>query len=153
MDKEKICGIYCIENIVNHKKYIGQSINIRSRFYDHKSELRRNSHRNEHLQKAWNKYGENNFNFSVIEKCDPCVLDEREQYYIQLYDTYTHKNGYNIELGGKGKGIVPDSIKQKISKHHADVSGKNNPFYYVSENTRDFSHGMNRLHMLLKYFE
>ena len=32
MAKEKICGIYCIENLVNHKKYIGQSVNIYTRW-------------------------------------------------------------------------------------------------------------------------
>ena len=129
MSKEKICGIYCIENLINHKKYIGQSVNITNRFYGHKNKLKENIHRNDHLQAAWNKYGEDNFEFSIIELCDESLLDEKEKYYIKFYDSNTNDNGYNIELGGKGKGQIPDSIKKKISENHADVSGKNNPFY------------------------
>lgn len=51
-------GIYCIENIQTGKKYIGQQVNIRSRWYQHRNELRRGIHCNDYLQKAWNKYGE-----------------------------------------------------------------------------------------------
>ena len=59
MAKEKICGIYCIENIINHKKYIGQSQNVFRRMYNHKNLLRNNKHHNSYLQNSWNKYGEN----------------------------------------------------------------------------------------------
>lgn len=129
MAKEKICGIYCIENLVNGKKYIGQSINIKSRFRGHKSELKRKIHKNEHLQKSWNKYGEINFKFNIVEICDEFLLDKKEKYYIELYNSYTHDNGYNIEFGGKEKGKIPNSTKNKISENHANVSGVNNPFY------------------------
>lgn len=53
--RNKICGIYCIENILNDRKYIGQSVDIQMRFYGHKSKLNRNIHDNQHLQFAWNK--------------------------------------------------------------------------------------------------
>ena len=62
-------GIYCIINIQNGKKYIGSSKNIRKR-----AELRHNNHDNQHLQNAWNKYGEEKFDFYVIEACPENTL-------------------------------------------------------------------------------
>ena len=53
--KNNICGIYYIKNIVNNNMYIGQSINIKTRFSCHKSALNKNRHYNEKLQKDFNK--------------------------------------------------------------------------------------------------
>ena len=131
MRKEAVCGIYCIENSINHKKYIGQSTNIESRWRCHKSELRRNIHGNDYLQKAWNKYGEDNFQFYILEECITDIIDDRERHYIILYDTTNRDYGYNIENGGSINKILSDSTKRKISNNHADVSGKNNPMYGV----------------------
>lgn len=131
MGKEKICGIYCIENIINHKKYIGQSISIKDRWRYHKSKLRRNTHENDYLQKAWNKYGEENFKFYILEECAIDIIDDREQYYINLYDVNNRDCGYNIERGGKLNKIISDTTRRKISENHADVSGENNPMYGV----------------------
>lgn len=126
----KICGIYCIENIINKKRYIGQSRDAKMRFYGHKSELRRNVHGNEHLQRAWNKYGEENFIFYIIKECKLIELDECEKYYIDYYNTFDYEDGYNIELGGNGNNKeIPQSTRDKISKNHADVSGENNPMF------------------------
>lgn len=58
-------GIYCIENIRNGKKYIGQSINVYYRWKKHKSELNNNTHDNDYLQKAWNKYGSDIFSINL----------------------------------------------------------------------------------------
>ena len=82
--QERLCGIYKIENKINGKIYIGQSNNIYKRWYSHKNSLRRNVHDNDYLQNAWNKYGEENFEFSIVEICenDVDVLNSREQFYI-----------------------------------------------------------------------
>lgn len=83
-------GIYKIENIINGKCYIGQSINIKRRWEIHRSELKNNTHYNQYLQKAWNKYGENSFNFSIIEECDHNKLDEREMFWVKEYNSYAN---------------------------------------------------------------
>jgi hypothetical protein len=62
----KISGIYKIVNKINGKYYIGSSINIHRRWREHKCGLLNNKHPNLHLQKSWNKYGCNNFDFIII---------------------------------------------------------------------------------------
>ena len=79
---ENVSGIYQIKNLVNGKMYLGQSVDIRTRWWQHKSQLRLNKHINTYLQNSWNKYGEDNFEFSVIEFCEIDKLDEREIYWI-----------------------------------------------------------------------
>ena len=95
-------GVYKIENKINKKVYIGQSIDINTRWYDHKRELNRNRHCNKHLQNSWNKYGENNFDFIIIEECTIEKIDEREIYWISHYNATNDIYGYNITAGGQG---------------------------------------------------
>lgn len=99
--REKRCGIYCIENIITNKKYIGQSVNIKDRWYKHKNALCKNIHDNDYLQKAWNKYGEDNFKFYILEECNQSELDNREIYYINSYNTLNYNYGYNLKEGGQ----------------------------------------------------
>lgn len=101
MQKEKLCGVYCIENIANNKKYIGLSCDITRRWHEHLSDLRRNVHINTCLQNAWNKYGEDLFVFYILELCESNELIDKESYYIKQYHTLTHECGYNITPGGE----------------------------------------------------
>lgn len=97
---EVVCGIYKIENLINHKSYIGQSVDIYGRWYDHKWELNNNKHKNQHLLRSWNKYGYENFEFTIIEECDKSKLNEREIYWIDYYKSFDI--GYNQTKGGDG---------------------------------------------------
>lgn len=112
-------GIYKIVNKKNNKVYIGQSVNIKQRWALHKSELRNKYHENIYLQNAWNKYGEDSFDFSVIEECDnnKDILNNRETFWINYYKAFNRENGYNILIQG-GSGIKLRPILQ------FDLSGK-----------------------------
>lgn len=100
-------GIYKITNIKTGQMYIGQSSSIEKRWKNHISKLRSNKHHNEFLQNSWNKYGEKNFNFSIIEtfpKDTPFlndVLNDSEEYFIQAYNTFLDKKHYNLNKGGE----------------------------------------------------
>lgn len=89
-------GIYKITNQINNKCYIGQSIHIEQRWEEHLYKSSQCSL----LKYALHKYGVNNFTFEVIEECEQESLNEREQYWIQYYDSFN--NGYNLTLGGGG---------------------------------------------------
>lgn len=89
-------GVYEIKNIKNNKIYIGGSINISERWNEHRRELSKNNHHSPHLQNAWNKYGEDCFNFNVLEWCHEDDVFDREQYYLDTYKSYDKNNGYNI---------------------------------------------------------
>ena len=138
--------IYKIQNKTNGKTYIGQTKDFYKRIQKHLSDLRRGKAANKHLQRAFNKYGENNFEFSIVEKCPIESLDEREQYWI--LKTNSCVDGYNMNIGGSGfrgfhmpeetkrkisqsnKGrIVSEKSRRKMRENHADISGKNHPFY------------------------
>lgn len=115
MIKNKICGIYCIENIVNKKKYIGQSINIVGRFNEHRFLLRHKKHRNDHLQKSWNKYGEENFKFYILIICELYALDELEINLINILNTRNREYGYNQDGGGNINKDISQETRNKIS--------------------------------------
>lgn len=129
MAKEKLCGIYCIENTVNGERYIGQSVNMYTRWKQHKNDLNNGTHCNEHLQNAWDCYGEKSFKFYILEECALELLDEREIYYIQLFNVEDREYGYNIESGGNVNKVVPLETRQKMSAAKSDCFGEKNSFY------------------------
>jgi len=142
----KKSGIYKITNKQNGKIYIGSSLNIYQRFYMHRSNLDRGKHHSTHLQRAWDKYGKENFIFEIIEEVpDKSMLLEREQYYMDTAKSYERESGYNINptatsrLGAKHT----EEAKRKMSesqKASGRWKGKNNPMYGVSLSGPD--HGM-----------
>lgn len=114
MARERICGIYRIENLINHQSYVGQAIDIYDRWVQHKWELNTGRHHNKHLLRAWNKYGCENFEFTIIEECPRVDLNSREIYWIEYYDSFN--NGYNQTKGGDGclGKIYTDEEREKL---------------------------------------
>jgi len=112
---EKYCGVYLIRNKINNKIYIGISKDIYLRWDQHRSELRNNKHHNKYLQRSWNKYGEDNFEFKIIEKCDIDDLKDFEYIYITTFNSIDKNYGYNLTPGGEFN-IMSIETRDKISK-------------------------------------
>lgn len=119
----KKSGIYQIRNLVNGKVYVGSAINLHRRCYDHFVQLRNNKHNNQHLQRAFNKYGESSFIFEIIEFVpDRQMLIEREQHYINTFNVV--EEGYNIcPTAGSTLGR-PHTETTKLK-----LTGANNPMF------------------------
>lgn len=106
-------GIYQIRNLINQKRYIGQSCRLVDRRYTHFRLLKLNKEHTPHLQNAWNKYGEDNFVFEVLMYCDVDKLDFYEQVFIdKLHPEYNVRKEATSNRGHK----TSEETKMKISK-------------------------------------
>lgn len=95
------CGIYKIENLINGKIYIGQSIEIEQRFQKHLT-----ANDDFIIHKAIRKYGKKNFTFQILEECEISQLDNREIFWINYFNSLA-PNGYNMIQGGSnGAGLA-----------------------------------------------
>lgn len=117
----KIKGIYSILNLINGKVYIGQSsskIGINQRIRQHLSLLKKGKHDSKHLQMAWEKYGEYNFAFFIIEEAEN-DLNIKEKQWIAHYKSDDNKFGYNTQSepgqSNLGKILKPISEDQIIN--------------------------------------
>jgi group I intron endonuclease len=115
MGTEIKSGIYQIVNRVNGKVYIGSAVDTKTRWQKHRYELNRQNHGNIHLQRAWQEYGADAFEFSVVEQvADPNDLITREQFWLDRQCAAHH--GYNIcrEAGSTLGRAHSDETKAKI---------------------------------------
>lgn len=124
------CGIYKIENIVNGKVYIGQSVDIEARWAVHKSTALKSQ---QPLYRAMRKYGLDNFVFSVLEETAPDILTEAEGRHMaehrergQLYNLapaagstlgFRHSAESKEKMAASRRGIpLPDNVRAKLSE-------------------------------------
>lgn len=82
------CGVYEIVNKVNGKRYVGSSVNIEQRWASHRSQLINGKHHSPHLQRAWNKYGIDSFDWLVIVECHESEIICIEQREIDRHSDY-----------------------------------------------------------------
>ncbi len=92
-------GIYKIENLINHKVYIGQSVHIERRWKEHCQYSTKSV-----ISDAIKKYGKENFSFQILEECSLDELNDKEIYYIQKFNCIT-PNGYNVKDYVEGKEV------------------------------------------------
>ena len=106
-------GIYQIRNRINGKRYVGSAVNVQCRWREHLGDLRNQSHHNAHLQRAFNRYREDAFTFSILEYIqEPDNLIGREQHYLD-----TLKPEYNISpTAGSPLGVRhTEETRRKVS--------------------------------------
>ena len=100
LTKDTVCGIYKITNQTNNMCYIGQSVDIAKRWKDHaKCGLGIDTPASNKLYKAMQEDGLHNFSWELLQACNRDELDEREKYYIELYQSKEY--GYNSTAGNK----------------------------------------------------
>jgi group I intron endonuclease len=113
--RKSISGVYCIENRINNKKYVGCSMNIEKRWMVHFDDLNSTVYSDTRLKMDIHNCGITNFNFYILEECPPILLGLREDYYIVKYDTLNPEYGYNMIRGGytflEEKGIFKNVEK------------------------------------------
>lgn len=127
--KSVMMGIYFIENVTNGHMYIGSAKNIDKRWWEHSWGLKNKRHHNAHLQSAWDKYGEENFDFGVIELVERLEdLTEREQFWLDETRVYERGRGYNLSPSSRScRGIKhPPEFGQKIRE--TKLGKKRKPF-------------------------
>lgn len=109
-------GIYVIRHNQTGVVYVGSALNIKKRWRDHRRELLRGKHHSIRLQNSWNKYGEQAFEFIVLEPVTQIeTLIPREQHWIRFFGSSMPTKGFNIlPLAGSRLG----------SKHHAGAKEK-----------------------------
>jgi len=145
-------GIYCFENLIDNKKYVGQSKHITKREQEHlyilKSKKKKDSI---YFQNAYNKYNKKNFKFWIVEECAIELLDEREIFWIKELHSHVSENGYNISWGGntpmknlvhseESKKLISENSVGMLGKHHSqetkDRLSKINKGKHLSEETK-----------------
>lgn len=135
----KYSGIYKIRNLLNGKVYIGQSIDINNRFRVHKNIIRSTKVFRHLLYKAFNKYGIENFEFNVIEHVeDTNLLDQREQHWLDYYNSYNPEYGYNLRPKAESnRGIkLSDEHKLKIGLSNSGRKHNNETIKKMAETRR-----------------
>lgn len=105
-----------ILNISTEKYYIGRAFNLDMRWRTHKSALNKNKHTNEYLQFAWNKYGESDFKFFILETIiDKNKIIQREQHWIDILQACNREKGFNLN---------PSAANSIGYKHTEDAKAK-----------------------------
>jgi group I intron endonuclease len=107
-------GVYSIYNKTTGKQYIGSTtMRFQKRFWHHINQLRKNKHKNSYLQHAWNRYGEDDFEFKILEICSKENCLKKEQEYLDTYNLL-----YNINPLASG---TPNLSKETIIKRNIAI--------------------------------
>jgi len=130
-----ISGIYCIKNLIDMKRSVGQAQNLNVRARTHDSVLRSKKIKDsKYLQCAWNFYGEDNFEMYLVEECPIELLNEREEYWIKELHSHFSEWGYNLTWGGDG--IRGHKHSPETRKKQSDAKKGKRPWNYGKKATQ-----------------
>jgi group I intron endonuclease len=111
-------GVYQITNLENNHSYIGSTKKLLLRFWQHKNDLKKEKHPSIYLQRAWNKYGSETFEFKILCYCS---IEDLLFYEQRFLDTLNPE--YNIcKIAGSCIGIIRRS--ESIEKHRIAMTGR-----------------------------
>jgi group I intron endonuclease len=119
IENKKLSGIYCIENLIDSKKYIGSTTCFQKRYSKHLFELKNGLHSSLHLQQAYLKYGANNFRFGIIELIDKETPEFEESLliaenkFIEKFKSNFKQYGYNLRISAFSNYGIKHSISAK----------------------------------------
>jgi len=134
----KVSGVYIIINIITNKYYIGSSTkSIYRRLQHHKASLIRGNHHNSHLQKAFNKYGVENFIFDILEEHPSDICKYMEQYWINMLSSANSIFGYNmcsVANNTFGTKRTPQQCLNISNSLKGKLSGSKHPLYGTKRN-------------------
>lgn len=140
--------LYQIKNLLNTKVYIGSTVDRYRRFVQHRYLLNANKHHCRHLQLAWNKYGADSFEFSIIKDCS---LDDRLQDETELLKSHDRKLLYNTALDARSPQLgVPRSIETKTKIGIASKERVRKPFSSEVRNKMRLSHKCHAIERICK---
>lgn len=128
-------GIYEIINKDTKKSYIGSSKQIEKRWEQHLQVLEKGEHHSILLQRAWNKYGKECFEFIVKEECKEEELLVREQKYLDLKPEYNigaqasggdnlTNHPYREEILERRSRTVADNLNKLTQEERNSIYGK-----------------------------
>lgn len=131
MSVYKKYGIYVIRNTVNDKIYVGKTMmSFGDRWDCHKAQLNGGYHENQHLQKAWNKYGKDSFEFEILHDCTGESVEFVND--LEIREIKIAKDSglsYNIHDGGDGGLLLgkhlSEEARRKIGeKNRVNMTGR-----------------------------
>lgn len=131
--------IYKIINLVNDKFYVGSTIHKKVRFREHRKQLRGNRHHCKHLQAAWNKYGEDKFDFRVVEEVPEGIsLQNVEDRWLKEHvgKDYCYNTGYSSEAPWRNAPahVTPSFGRIMAKEQREQISQTLKEFYAADPN-------------------
>ncbi len=140
----QISGVYQIKCTANGKIYVGSAVDMRDRCEHHRSSLRHGNHPNAHLQAAWNKYGEEYFEFTALELTNRNGLLQAEQNWLDKTKAFKRAVGFNILNTAGSPGDAFAHTWEGIIDPMGNAITIKNLFDFCRQNKLDFP-SMHRL--------
>jgi len=117
-------GVYGIRCLPNGRIYVGSAVDFNTRWYNHRYQLKRGKHFNPPLQNAWSKYGEDAFEFFVIEYANSAELLTRETVQIAAHKAADMRFGFNINPTAHSRLGFPHTKETKELMSKIKVGNK-----------------------------
>lgn len=118
-------GIYTIESKINSCRYVGSAVSLKKRWRDHIRQLSQGVHHSKFMQRSWDKYGSEAFEFKVQIYCDKINLISYEQAFIDFYDPeYNSAPVAGSQLGYKHSAESRKKMSESRPKDFSPMTGK-----------------------------